>query len=94
MAREHSIHFLKTFQNIQKQKEAIYEKVEKRTAGASQIHYAENGFPVKETRIIQLDEQLNEMENEVRIITMISTFSSFSYCYSFNMSQRQKVINM
>lgn len=63
MAREHSIHFLKTFQNIQKQKEAIYEKVEKRTAGASQIHYAENGFPVKETRIIQLlDEQLNEME--------------------------------
>lgn len=94
MAREHSIHFPKTFQNIQKQKEAIYEKVEKRTAGASQIHYAENGFPVKETRIMQLDEQLNEMENEVRIIKMISTFSSFSYCYSFNLSQRQKVINM
>lgn len=74
MAREHSIHFPKTFQNIQKQKEAIYEKVEKRTAGASQIHYAENGFPVKETRIMQLDEHLNEMENEVTI----------TYCNDFH----------
>lgn len=52
MAREHSIHFQKTFQNIQKQRGATYEKVEKHTAGVSQIHYAENGFPAIETRII------------------------------------------
>lgn len=75
MAREHSIHFQKTFPYIQKQKEATYGKVEKHTAGASQIHYAENGFPVKEIRILQLGKQFNEeLENEVTIISKIYHF--------------------